>query len=565
MPANDAPRSLDYADATLVSQFDMTVREFGDRPATDFFGRVSTWSHIDDGVGRVAAALRAAGIGKGDVVAVLLPTCPQNLVVLEACARIGAICAQHNPLYTVAELRGPFADHGARIAFCWDKAAPALQKLIGETALETIVAVDLIEELPLLKRLALRLPLKEVRAARAKLGGPAPDATRWRDFTGVEPSTERTTVTPDDVAVLLFTSGTSGTPKGVPLTHRNLAANVIQGRAWVPGIEPGKETVLTVLPMFHAYGLTVSVLLGVSWGACLLMVPSPDVSLIMDAITRRKPAFLPAVPPVYERILDLAAEHKVSLDGIRYSLSGAMPLWGELIERWESQTGGLLIEGYGLTETGPVIAGNPLDERRRAGSIGIPFPDTEIRLADPANLDQDVPDGEPGELLVRGPQVFAGYLDRPEETEAAFHDGWFRTGDLAVRADDGFLTIVDRIKEVIISGGFNVYPSEVEEVLMQHGSVLDVAVIGLERSNGSEEVVAAVVSEESPDAESLRTHCKESLTPYKVPRRFVRVDELPKNQMGKIQRRQVRDLIDKPGGSDQPGRSDQPGGSSKAE
>lgn len=543
MTTSDERGGLAYGEATLVSHFDQTVRAFGDRPAIDFFGRLSSWSHLDDQVGRAAAALRAAGVGKGDVVAVLLPSCPQNLIVLEACLRIGAVCAQHNPLYTPAELRGPFTDHGARIAFCWDKAAPSLQKLVGQTALETVVAVSLIEELPLTKRIALRLPLKQVRRARSKLSGPAPDAVPWRTFMAAEPLTERAAITPDDTAVLLFTSGTSGTPKGVPLTHRNLAANVTQGQAWVPGLKPGEETILTVLPMFHAYGLTVSVLLGVSLGACLLMVPSPDVSLVMDAIARRRPTFAPAVPPIYERVLDVAAEHKVSLTGIRYGLSGAMPLSPELIGRWESATGGLLVEGYGLTETSPVLAGNPMDERRRAGAIGLPFPDTEIRITSAENLDEDVPDGEPGELLVRGPQVFGGYLDRPAETAQVFHDGWFRTGDLVVRDADGFLTIVDRIKEVIISGGFNVYPSEVEEVLLAHDAVHDVAVIGMKRSNGSEEVVAALVSDAEPDAEALRRYCKESLTAYKVPRRFVRVEELPKNQMGKVQRRQVRDLI----------------------
>jgi long-chain acyl-CoA synthetase len=261
----------------------------------------------------------------------------------------------------------------------------------------------------------------------------------------------------------------------------------------------------------------------------------------MEAIERRLPSFVPAVPPLYDRIAAEAERRGVSIRGIRYALSGAMPLPAELVARWEAATEGLLVEGYGLTETAPVVVGNPMTTDRRPGSIGVPFPDVEVRIADRDDLDRAVPLGERGELLVRGPQVFTGYRGRPDDTAAAFHDGWFRTGDVVTMDERGFITIVDRIKEVIITGGFNVYPSEVEAALRLHDGILDVAVVGVPHPSGSEEVVAAVVVVDGVelDPDALHAYARETLTGYKVPRRFVVVEVLPVNAMGKVQRREV--------------------------
>ena len=297
----------------------------------------------------------------------------------------------------------------------------------------------------------------------------------------------------------------------------------------MPGLEEGAETVLLALPLFHAYGVTVGMLLGTRLGATLVLLPKPEIGLLMEAIERQVPSFVPAVPPLYERIVTEAKRRGVSINGIRYGLSGAMPLPASLVERWETATGGLLVEGYGLTETSPVIVGNPMTHDRRPGSIGVPFPDVEVRVADPENLDREVPLGGRGELLVRGPQVFDGYRGMPHETAATFHDGWFRTGDVVTTDERGFVTIVDRIREMIITGGFNVYPSEVEAVLRSHDAVLDVAVVGLAHASGSEEVVAAVVLAAGLDLvpDDLRTYARASLTAYKVPRRFIAVEMLP--------------------------------------
>ena len=536
------PLRLEYDDSTLVDRFDRSVHAWPQRPALDFLGAVTTYGRLADAVGRVAEGLRRLGVGPGDSVALVMPNCPQNVIAFYAVLRLGATVVEHNPLYTTEELRGPFLDHGARVAVVWDKVVPVVDELRPGSALEHVVAVDLTTELPRAKRLALRLPLRKARAARAQLTAPAPGALPWSTLRS-SPRLDDAHPRPgaDDVALLLYTSGTTGAPKGVPLRHRNLVANVVQGRAWVPGLREGQDTFLLALPLFHAYGVTVGMLLGVDLAATLVLLPRPDTGLLVDAIERRLPSFVPAVPPLYERIVLEAERRGVSVHGIRYGLSGAMPLPAALVQRWEEATGGLLVEGYGLTETAPVVVGNPMTGDRRPGSIGVPFPDVEVRVADPEDPDREVAQGERGELLVRGPQVFSGYRDRPEETAAAFHDGWFRTGDVVTMDPAGFLTIVDRIKEVIITGGFNVYPSEVEAVLRRLDGVVDAAVVGLKHENGSEEVVAAVVLAEGVELhpDELHDHARESLTAYKVPRRYVVLDALPVNAMGKVQRRQV--------------------------
>lgn len=560
MPAQDpvwassygsgVPLHLDHGDTTLTGQLEATVDRWSGRRALDFLGAGTTWAEVGDQVNRVAEGLRRLGVGPGDTVALLMPNCPQHLIAFFAVLRLGATVVEHNPLYTSGELRHPFVDHAAKVAVVWDKVAPVVEELRHTSRVEHVVAVDLTTELPLLKRLALRLPLAKARAAREQLTSPAPGAIPWRDLLA-SPPLDRSHPRPgaDAVALLLYTSGTTGVPKGVPLRHRNLVANVEQGRAWVPGLEEGRETFLLALPLFHAYGATVGMLIGTSLGATLLLLPKPEIGLIMEAIERTVPTFVPAVPPLYERIVTEAGRRGLSLKGIRYGLSGAMPLPAELVERWEAATGGLLVEGYGLTETSPVIVGNPMSPERRPGSIGVPFPDVDVRVADVEDLDREVPLGARGELLVRGPQVFDGYRGMPDETAAAFHDGWFRTGDVVTMDGQGFLTVVDRIKEMIITGGFNVYPSEVEAVLRSHDAVLDVAVVGLPHPSGGEEVVAAVVLADGWDRvpDDLHAHARQSLAAYKVPRRFVVVAGLPLNAMGKVVRREVAKTLGQDG------------------
>jgi long-chain acyl-CoA synthetase len=406
--------------------------------------------------------------------------------------------------------------------------------------------------MPWTMRAMLRLPVAKARESRAALTTRVRGAVPWPGVVASEPIDAHIAgPRVDDIALIQYTSGTTGSPKGAMLTHANLLANAAQARAWVPEIERGTSVFHAVLPMFHAYGLTLCLTFAMSMGARLVLFPKFDPDLVLKAVKKRPPTFLPAVPPIYERLTAAADAAGVSLRGIRYAVSGAMPLSAEVVEPWEARTGGLLVEGYGLSETSPVLIVNPAAPTRRAGTIGVPLPSTEVRVVDPDDPMRDVPHGERGELVVRGPQVFAGYWQKPEETDAVFVDDpaggarWFRTGDIVTIDDDGFVTIVDRIKELVITGGFNVAPSEVEEALRHHPDIEDCAVVGLPDERTGEEVVAAVVLRPGAalDAESIRSFARERLTPYKVPRRIVQVDDLPRSLIGKVIRRQVKEQL----------------------
>ncbi|MEX5297985.1 long-chain-fatty-acid--CoA ligase [Kocuria sp. CPCC 205292] len=542
------PADLDLPETSLVHMLERSVARHGAGTALEFFGATTSYAALGRQVDRAAEGLRRLGVRRGDRVALVLPNCPQHVVAFYAVLRLGAVVVEHNPLYTAPELRHQFEDHGARVAVVWDRAAGRVRSLPADLRVETVVSVDVTAAMPRAKRLALRLPLPGARAARAQLTGPAPGTIPWKQLLAADPiAAEHPRPTAHDLALLQYTSGTTGLPKGAMLTHRNLESNALMGRHWLGS--GAHEVVHGVLPLFHAFGLTLGVTFAMSLGARLVLFPTVRADLVLGAMKRSRPTVLPAVPPVYQKLLDAAQERGAGLQGIPVAVSGAMSLPVPLVERWERSTGGILIEGYGLTECSPLVACNPLNDARRAGSIGIPFPSTEIRLVDPETL-EDVPRDRPGELWVRGPQVFRGYWRRPDETARALtDDGWLRTGDIVTVDEDGFLRVVDRLKEVVITGGFNVAPSEVETTLRQHDAVEDAAVVGLVDPGGREVVVAAVtlVPGAALDEAVLREHCRAGLARYKVPRRIVAVEELPRTMLGKIQRREVREQLRRTG------------------
>ena len=542
------PADLDLPETSLVHMLERSVARHGASTALEFFGATTSYAALGRQVDRAAEGLRRLGVGRGDRVAIVLPNCPQHVVAFYAVLRLGAVVVEHNPLYTAPELRHQFEDHGARVAIVWDRAAERVRSLPADLRVDAVVSVDITAAMPRAKRLALRLPLPGARASRAQLTGPAPGTIPWRELLASAPiAAEHPRPAAHDLALLQYTSGTTGLPKGAMLSHRNLESNALMGRHWLGSGE--REVVHGVLPLFHAFGLTLGVTFAMSLGARLVLFPTVRADLILGAMKRARPTVLPAVPPVYQKLLDAAPEQGVDLRGIPVAVSGAMSLPVPLVEQWERATGGILIEGYGLTECSPLVACNPLNDSRRAGSIGIPFPSTDIRLVDPDTL-EDVPPEHPGELWVRGPQVFQGYWGRPDETARTLtDDGWLRTGDIVTVDEDGFLQVVDRLKEVVITGGFNVAPSEVEDTLRRHRAVADAAVVGLADPSGSEVVVAAVtlVPGAELDEAALREHCWAGLARYKVPRRIVAVEELPRTMLGKIQRREVREQLQRTG------------------
>lgn len=545
--ADGVPADLDPVTGSLVDIVEASARDYPDATALQFFGRETSYRSLKDQIDRAAEGLRALGVGPGDPVAIVLPNCPQHIVAFYAILRLGAVVVEHNPLYTPRELRKQFEDHGAKHAIVWSKVVASVQEFPADLAVSAVVSVDITRAMPWSTRLALKLPIAKAREARAALHERVSGAIAWERVVAsnpIPPGHARPAT--DDLALIQYTSGTTGTPKGASLTHRNLLSNAAQAKAWVPSITRGDGCVVyAVLPMFHAYGLTLCLTFAMSMGARLVLFPRFDPDMVLE-VTRAHPAtFLPLVPPIADRLLKAAREKGVSLAGTQVAISGAMALPHELVVPFEEASGGYLVEGYGLSECSPVLMANPVAHNRVPGTVGLPLPGTECRVVDPDEPTRDVPPGERGELIVRGPQVFGGYYGKPEETEAVFVDGWFRTGDIVQIDEGGFVRIVDRIKELIITGGFNVAPTEVENALRQHPDVEDAAVVGLPSDHSGEEVVAAIVVDAGSDVdvEAIREFARGILTPYKVPRRVFVVDELPKSLIGKVLRRQVRDSL----------------------
>jgi long-chain acyl-CoA synthetase len=546
--AEGVPDDLEPVSGSLIDIVEASVRDYPDAPALQFFGRETSYRQLQGAIERAAAGLRALGVRAGDTVAIVLPNCPQHIVAFYAILRLGAVAIEHNPLYTPRELRKQFEDHGAKTAIVWSKVVKTVQEFPSDLAVTNLVSVDVTKAMPFGMRVALTLPIRKARESRTALHEKVSGTIPWETLLQADPlPASHPKPATDDLAIIQYTSGTTGTPKGAALTHRNLLSNAAQARAWVPSIVRGNGCVVyAVLPMFHAYGLTLCLTFAMSMGARLVLFPRFDPDMVLE-VTKKHPAtFLPLVPPIADRLLKAANEKGVSLKGTEVAISGAMALPHELVVPFEAASGGFLVEGYGLSECSPVLMANPVADNRVPGTVGLPLPGTECRVVDPDDLSTDVPQGERGELLVRGPQVFQGYYGKPEETEAVLVDGWFRTGDIVTIDDAGFVRIVDRIKELIITGGFNVAPTEVEIALRQHPQVEDAAVVGLPSAHSGEEVVAAIVltpGVTDPDVEAIREFARGILTPYKVPRRVFVVDELPKSLIGKVLRRQVRDSL----------------------
>jgi long-chain acyl-CoA synthetase len=550
--AEGVPDDIEDPQGSLYDLVHGSIEQYGDHVALEFFGATTTYAELGDQIERAAEGLRLLGVQKGDPVAIVLPNCPQHVVAFYAVLRLGAIVVEHNPLYTPRELRHQFEDHGARVVIAWNKVVVTIQDFPADVAVQSIVSVDVTRAMPFLTRAMLRLPVAKARESRAALTTRVRGTMPWGELVASAPIDAHIIAPgPDDVALIQYTSGTTGSPKGATLTHANLGANAAQARAWVPQIERGTSVVYAVLPMFHAYGLTLCLTFAMSMGSRLVLFPKFDPDLVLKVVKRHPPTFFPAVPPIYDRLTKAAAAEGVSLQGIRIAISGAMPLSAEVVEPWEAATGGYLVEGYGLSECSPVLMANPVAPTRKAGTVGLPLPSTEVRVVDPDEPTVDREPGAEGELIVRGPQVFSGYWKKPEETEAVFvpaEDGgapWFRTGDIVAIDEQGFVRVVDRIKELIITGGFNVAPSEVEEAIRSHPDVEDCAVVGLPDEHSGEQVVAVVVMKGGAtfDERAIRDFARDGLTAYKVPKRVVQADDLPRSLIGKVQRREVRNSL----------------------
>ena len=542
------PMEVVVPDEPLTEVLRRAVREHPKVIAVDFMGRTLTYRQLSVQVSKAVGALQNLGVRHGDRVALVLPNCTSHLVAFWAALRLGAVVVEHNPLYTVDALAHQLEDSGASVVVAWSKTVPDVLEAQPRTQVRTVVAVDLARDLPTTSRYALRLPVQKARDTAAKMRGPVPKDVQWwhKLVATAEPvaAVDRPPVA-DDLALLQYTGGTTGVPRGAMLTHRNLVANVVQGEAWT-GMARGCETVYGVLPFFHAFGMTLCVSYATQIAATLVAFPNFDPDQVLAALGRRPGTFLPAVPPMLDRLVDASERTGMSLSSFRYAMSGAMSLPPATARRWEETTGGLVIEGYGMTETSPVALGNTFTPDRRPGALGIPFPSTEVRLTDPEDPTREVEPGQPGELQIRGPQVFSGYWNGPEETaQQLLPDGWLRSGDFVRRDDDGYFYLVDRLKEVIVTGGFKVYPSQVEDHLRGLEGIEDVAVFGVPEEERGESVVAAIVLKvgHTVDLAAVRAWGEQRLARYALPKQLVVLTELPRSQVGKVLRRVVREHV----------------------
>ena len=526
---------LSYPGRPLADLLGLTAIEWPDRPATHFLGAQLTFLDLKRRADALAAALARIGIVKGDRVGIMLPNCPQYIIAAFGVLRLGAVVVNINPSYTAREVTTLAADSGVRLVITLDALAPLLQSIRAQTSIEQIVITSLAEY----SAAGASPPAVDGTIALAALLAP------------VSPSDiPRVAIEPDDLAVLQYTGGTTGTPKGAMLSHRNIWANIVQTESWTnPAYAlSGNERYLVVIPYFHIYAFSVCMMVGLRIGALQIIHPRYDPDAVLMSIRDFKPTYFPAVPTVFVSLLTHPKVSEYGLEQVRVFNSGGAPCPVEVMEEFERRIGRPLNEGYGLSETSPVTHSTPQLAFRKMGTIGLPFPDTDMKIVDVETGTRELPIGEAGELCICGPQVMKGYWNKPEETAHVLRTGpdgrtWFHTGDIARMDADGYTSIVQRKKDLIIVDGFNVYPSEVESVLYAHPAVRLAAVIGIPDPYHGEIVKACIALKPGMTAssEGVIAHCRTSLTEYKVPQQVDIRETLPMSAVGKILYRVLRE------------------------
>jgi long-chain acyl-CoA synthetase len=540
----EIPATLNLQEATVQNYLKQTAEKFPDKTAIHFMGKELTYKQVYNYAKKLAAYLQSLGIEKGDRVAIMLPNTPQSIISYYAILMAGGIVVQTNPLYMERELEYQMKDSGAKAIITLDILFPRVSKVISNTDLENVIVTAIKDYLPFPKNLVYPFIQKKQYGiiVNVKHEGqnhlfteimkqPAGQIKEY-DFDFEE-----------DLALLQYTGGTTGFPKGVMLTHKNLVANAAMCNAWLYKCKPGEETVLGILPFFHVYGMTAVLILSVMQGSKMVLLPKFDPETTLKTIQKQKPTLFPGAPTIYIGLLNHPDLKKYDLSSIDSCISGSAPLPVEVQEQFEEVTGGKLVEGYGLTESSPVTHANFLwDKKKVKGSIGVPWPETDSVILS-METGEPLPPGEIGEIAVKGPQVMKGYWNRPEETEQVLRDGWLLTGDLGYMDEEGYFYIVDRKKDMIIAGGFNIYPREIEEVLYEHPAVQEVVAAGIPDPYRGETVKVYIVLKDGAAAteDELNEFARKHLAAYKVPRMYEFRKELPKTAVGKILRRALVD------------------------
>jgi len=540
------PHTIEYPQVTLQQLLEESARRFPDRTAIIFPGRFGdsyqlSYRELNQQANRLANALIDLGVNKGDRVALLMPNCPQFVISCYAVLKAGGIVVATNPLYSPREMEYQLKDCSAETIILLSLFYRTIAELKGRTSLRNLVVTNIKEYLPPLTRLLFTLFRERKEGHRADISGAADTYSFGDLLRRFDPTPPTVTIDPEDVALFQYTGGTTGVSKAAVATHYNLVANTFQNRAWASDmdVKEGEEVVLGVMPLFHAYGMVTVMQGSVVTGSAMVLLPRFEIDQVLKAINRYKATFFPGVPTMYVALINHPKVRKYDLSSIRSCVSGAAPLPLEVQQKFEELTGGKLAEGYGLSEAPVVTHCNPIAGMRKMGSIGVPFPDVEARIMDVETGEREMPVGEVGELTIRAPQVMKGYWNRPEETAAALRQGWLYTGDLAKMDEDGFFSIVDRKKEMILAGGFNIYPREVEEVLYEHPKVKEAVCFGVPDPYRGETVKVCIVLKEGEGAtpEEIIEFCRERLARFKVPKLVEFRKELPKSLIGKVLRR----------------------------
>lgn len=540
--AKGIPETVTFEKTCLPEFLERSARKFPNNMAILFQGYKVNFRELNEMVNRFSACLLEFGISKGDSVAILLPNTIPCVVAYYATLKIGAIAVMNNPLYSDRELLHQFNDSKSKCLVTLDLLGNRMIDLRPQTSIQHIVCTSLGDYLPFPQNLLFPLVAKKRKLAADVKS--APNVHQWKPLMAASrPAPPKCVLSVDDVAMYQYTGGTTGVSKGVILTHANLSCQVQQLEAWFPGFNKGEETMLGALPFFHVFGLSVAMNLAIFMGWGDILVPKPQSQPLLETIGKFKPTFAPLVPTMYIGMLNHPLIHKTDMSSIKGCFSGSAPLPVEVIRDFEKKTGSIIVEGFGMTESTPVTHVNPFSaNNRKVGSIGLPIPNTQSKIVDLSDGLTEMPVGEPGEMIVRGPQVMKGYLGKPEETAQTLVDGWLHTGDIAIMDKDGFFFIVDRKKDMIISGGYNVYPRDIEEVFFANPKVQEATAIGVPHPTRGECVKVFVVLKpgETATEKELIDYCKGSLATYKLPTSIEFRDDLPKTNVGKVLKKDLR-------------------------
>ena len=539
--APGVPYEVDIEKVTMAEVLSRTAKKYPDKTAFIYMGKKISYREFERLVNLFARSLVGLGVKKGDKVGFVLPNLPQLVIAIHAAYKLGAVTVMNNPLYTELELQNQLNDSDCKLVIILDLLLPRILKIRANTQIEKIVTCHINDYLP--------FPVKQlfpfVKKAMYRKIESQKYIYEFMDLIKKYPdSPVDNTSEWDDLAALIYTGGTTGVSKGAMLTHANISSVLQQWKAWFPTLKDGEEVVMGIYPIFHSAGYSVSMNMSIFSGWTNILIPRPEPKGIIDALKRYRPSFLPGVPTIYQGLLKEERFRRMDLSFVKGFFAGAAPLPEDTLDQLKQLHGAVIYDVYGATENTAFAVASPFGGRIKRGTVGLPLPNTDIKIMDEETGKIELKTGNTGEICIKGPQVMKGYYKKPEETSKTLKDGWFYTGDIGYIDEDGYISIVDRKKDIIISSGYNIYPIEIDNVLFAHPKILEACIIGVPDEYRGETVKAYIVPKpgESVDEQEIMQFCKQRLAAYKVPKIIEFIDSLPKSAVGKILRRELRDM-----------------------